>query len=147
MYKPIVAIFLISLPLRGIAEVPDGAATSPTSDNATSSDPVTRTIATPAQSVSFAPGFQPWQHSRVTTVDAAEQQSDAATICLRATEQFERQEIAKGNSSIVPGSLSASCRDQEKPAPYWACMEKRANERIDFNVAHWQCAKETKLPS
>jgi hypothetical protein len=83
----------------------------------------------------------------VTAVDVAEQESEAVTICLRATQEFERQEIAKGNGSVVPGSLSASCRGDVKPAAYWVCMDKRATDHIDFNVAHWQCAKESKLSS
>lgn len=77
--------------------------------------------------------------------DAANTQNDAFTICLRATQRFEQQEKAKGNKKPAEASISASCKTELKPAPYWLCMEKEANAEVDFNTAHWRCAKQTNI--
>jgi hypothetical protein len=77
---------------------------------------------------------------------AMDDQSDTIGTCIRATELFEKQELAKGNKSAEPGSLSASCKDKDqlKSATYWQCMEKRAKQEIDINTAHSQCGVESK---
>jgi hypothetical protein len=72
-------------------------------------------------------------------------QSDAFNICLRATQRFEQQERANGNGKTAITSLSASCKTELKPASYWLCMDKEAIGQVDFNAAHWRCAKQTKL--
>jgi hypothetical protein len=74
-------------------------------------------------------------------------QSEAYAICLRATQRFEQQEKANvnGNSKAALTSLSASCKTELKPAPYWLCMDKEAMGEVDFNTAHWHCAKQTKF--
>ncbi|MBK8815973.1 MAG: hypothetical protein IPN42_10960 [Methylococcaceae bacterium] len=73
--------------------------------------------------------------------------SEAFDICLRATQRFEQQEKAKlnGSGKIPVTSLSASCKTELKPASYWLCMDKEAKGEVDFNTAHWRCAKQTKL--
>ena len=73
--------------------------------------------------------------------------SEAFDICLRATQRFEEQEKAKlnVNDKIAATSLSASCKTELKPASYWLCMDKEAMGEVDFNTAHWRCAKQTKL--
>jgi hypothetical protein len=74
-------------------------------------------------------------------------QSEAFNICLRAIQRFEQQEKEKANGNGKPAitSLSASCKTELKPAPYWLCMDKEAIGEVDFNTAHWHCAKQTKL--
>jgi hypothetical protein len=72
-------------------------------------------------------------------------QSEAFNICLRATQRFEQQEKANGNGRPAVTSLSATCKTELKPAPYWLCMDKEAIGEVDFNTAHWRCAKQTKL--
>ena len=73
--------------------------------------------------------------------------SEAFDICLRATQRFEQQEKAKlnVNDKIAVTSLSATCKTELKPASYWLCMDKEAMGEVDFNTAHWRCAKQTKL--
>jgi hypothetical protein len=73
-------------------------------------------------------------------------QSDAARTCIRATELFEKQELAKGNKSAEPSSFSASCKDKDqlKTATYWQCMENLAKQEIDINTAHSQCGVKNK---
>ena len=71
--------------------------------------------------------------------------SDAFNICIRATERFEQQEKDNANKKAPITSLSASCKTELKPAAYWLCMDKQAIEHVDFNTAHSQCAKQTKL--
>jgi len=71
--------------------------------------------------------------------------SEAFNICLRATQHFEQQEKANGNGKTAVTPLSASCKTELKPAPYWLCMDKEAMGEVDFNTAHWRCAKQTKL--
>jgi hypothetical protein len=72
-------------------------------------------------------------------------QSEAFTICLRATQRFELQEKANGNGKIAVTPLSATCQTELKSAPYWLCMDKEAMGKVDFNTAHWRCAKQTNL--
>ncbi|MDO9268338.1 MAG: hypothetical protein Q7T96_04395 [Methylobacter sp.] len=87
------------------------------------------------------PGSNPQEKS----TGSADAQSDAFNICLRATQRFEQQERAKGNKKSAEAPLSASCKTELKPASYWLCMDKEAIEKVDFNTAHWRCAKQTNL--
>jgi hypothetical protein len=73
--------------------------------------------------------------------DSVDTQSEAYTICLRATKRFEKQEKDKETGKTAIASLSASCKTELKPASYWLCMEKEAIAEVDFNAAHWRCAK------
>ncbi|MGZ4957699.1 MAG: hypothetical protein ACXV7J_00480 [Methylomonas sp.] len=73
--------------------------------------------------------------------DSAGTQSQAYEICLRATELFEQQEKDKKEGEAPLAPLSSSCKTELKPAKYWACMEKEAIAKVDFNSAHWRCAK------
>jgi hypothetical protein len=70
------------------------------------------------------------------------QNEDAYAICMRATQRFEEQEKAKGNEKTEVTPLSTACQEELKPAAYWLCMEKKASEQVDFNSAHWQCARQ-----
>jgi hypothetical protein len=70
---------------------------------------------------------------------------EAYQICLRATQRFEQQEKEKGRTKTAEAPISASCKDELKPAPYWLCMDKEATEGTDFNTAHWRCAKQHNL--
>ena len=72
-------------------------------------------------------------------------QSEAFNICLRATQLFQQQERSNGNGKTAVTSLSALCKTELKPASYWLCMDKEAIDKVDFNTAHWRCAKQTKL--
>lgn len=91
------------------------------------------------------PGSNPPSTSREQVTESADAQSEAFNICLRATERFERQERAKGNKKAAEAPLSASCKTELKPAAYWLCMDKEANQEVDFNTAHWRCGKQTNL--
>jgi hypothetical protein len=73
--------------------------------------------------------------------DSVDTQSEAFNICLRATKRFEKQEKDKETGKTAIASLSASCKTELKPASYWLCMEKEAIAEVDFNAAHWRCAK------
>lgn len=79
------------------------------------------------------------------SADAVDTSSEAFSICLRATQRFEQQERNKGNGKTAVTPLSASCKTELKPAPYWLCMDKEAIGEVDFNTAHWRCVKQTKL--
>ena len=72
-------------------------------------------------------------------------EQEAFNICLRATQRFEQQERAKGNKKPAEAPISASCKKELKPASYWQCMDKEAMQEVDFNTAHWRCAKQTNL--
>jgi hypothetical protein len=73
--------------------------------------------------------------------DSVDKQSDAFNTCLRATQRFEQQEMAKETGKTAVASLSDSCKTDLKPLTYWLCMDKEANEQVDFNVAHTHCSK------
>ncbi|MGZ8952785.1 MAG: hypothetical protein ACXW01_14200 [Methylobacter sp.] len=77
------------------------------------------------------------------SADSVDKQSEAFNICLRATQRFEQQERSKGTGKTEITSLSASCKTELKPVAYWLCMDKEANGKVDFNVAHTRCAKQT----
>ena len=68
-------------------------------------------------------------------------QSEAFNTCLRATQRFEQQEMAKETGKTAVASLSDSCKTDLKPLTYWLCMDKEANAQVDFNVAHTHCSK------
>jgi hypothetical protein len=93
----------------------------------------------------LSPDNQPSKTLPGDSPDAVDTQSEAFNICLRATQRFEQQERDKGNGKTAVTSLSASCKTELKPAPYWLCMDKEAIGEVDFNTAHWRCAKQTKL--
>ncbi|MDO9049196.1 MAG: hypothetical protein Q7U66_15870 [Methylobacter sp.] len=93
----------------------------------------------------LSPSSNPRETSKGRSTDSADTQSDAFNICLRATQRFEQQERAKGSRKTPVAPLSASCKTELKPASYWLCMDKEAIEEVDFNTAHWRCAKQTKL--
>ncbi|MDP1666267.1 MAG: hypothetical protein Q8L79_14235 [Methylobacter sp.] len=91
------------------------------------------------------PGSNPQETPQEKSTGSADAQSDAFNICLRATQRFEQQERAKGNKKSAEAPLSASCKTELKPASYWLCMDKEAIQKVDFNTAHWRCAKQTNL--
>ena len=78
---------------------------------------------------------------RVHSEDSADKQSEAFNICLRATQRFEQQERAKETGKTAVASLSDSCKTDLKPLAYCLCMDKEANGKVDFNVAHTHCSK------
>jgi hypothetical protein len=115
MYKLITGfVLLITLSMLGQAEAPDDAQSSPVQ---------------PSTALDNANG------------GSADTQGGAYDICLRATQRFEQQEKDKGTGKAAIASLSASCKTELKPAKYWVCMEKEAIAEVDFNAAHWRCAK------
>ncbi|MDD5320579.1 MAG: hypothetical protein PHD43_08230 [Methylococcales bacterium] len=77
------------------------------------------------------------------SADSADKQSEAFNICIRATQRFEQQEMAKETGKTAVASLTDSCKMDLKPLTYWLCMDKEANEQVDFNVAHKHCSKKT----
>jgi hypothetical protein len=91
------------------------------------------------------PSTQPRKTLQGGSADAVDTQSEAFNICLRATQRFDQQERVNGNGKTAVTSLSASCKTELKPAPYWLCMDKEAIGEVDFNTAHSRCAKQTKL--
>lgn len=91
-----------------------------------------------------APGGQP-QATPPAAAESADAQREAFTICLRATQRFEQREQSKGNKKPAEAPLSASCKTELKPVAYWQCMDNQANQNVDFNTAHWTCAKQTNL--
>lgn len=120
MYKLIAGfVLLITLPMLGQAEAPDDAQSSPAQPSVTES----RAASEKAKG------------------DSADTQGGAYDVCLRATQRFEQQEKEKGTGKDAIASLSASCKTELKPAKYWLCMEKEAIAEVDFNAAHWRCAK------
>lgn len=105
---------------------------------------------TPPQNLRIVPGpspkaLPPGSTSEKKSTDSIDTQNEAFNICLRATQRFEQQERAKGNKKSAETSLSASCKKEQKPASYWLCMDRGANEGVDFNTADWHCAKQTEI--
>lgn len=90
-------------------------------------------------------GSNPAKTSQEKSTDPGDTQSEAFNICLRATQRFEQQERAKGNKKAAEAPISVSCKTELKPASYWLCMDKEAIAEVDFNTAHWRCAKQTNL--
>lgn len=77
--------------------------------------------------------------------ESADAQRDAFAICLRATQRFEQREQTKGSKKPAEAPLSASCKTELKPVAYWQCMDQEAHQDVDFNTAHWRCAKQSNL--
>jgi hypothetical protein len=97
----------------------------------------------PGQSSEALPsGVNPSQTGISPEIDT---ESEAYQSCMRATQRFEQQEKAKGKAETAEAPISASCKTELKPASYWHCMEQEAIQEVDFNTAHWRCAKKAKL--
>ncbi|MGJ0483374.1 MAG: hypothetical protein ACR65R_02430 [Methylomicrobium sp.] len=123
-------ILVMALPLTGKAQTPGEGQ---------------RQEAVPGQSSeSLTPGAISPKTSQEGTSGKVDTQSEAYKICLRATQRFEQQEKAKGKAKTAEAPITASCKDEPKPAAYWLCMEKEAIEEVDFNTAHWHCAEQMK---
>lgn len=90
-------------------------------------------------------GSNPGETSQGKSTESVDAQNEAFNICLRATQRFEQQERAKGSKKAAEAPISVSCKTELKPASYWLCMEKEANAEVDFNTAHWRCAKQTNI--
>lgn len=89
-------------------------------------------------------GSNPEESLREKSTGSVEEQ-EAFNICLRATQRFEQQERAKGNKKPAEAPISASCKKELKPLAYWQCMDKESQQDVDFNTAHWRCAKQTNI--
>lgn len=96
-------------------------------------------------SEAVTPGSNPGRTAPGTSAESADTQTEAFNICLRAAQRFEQREQAKGAKKSAEAPLSASCKTELKPLPYWQCMDKEANQDVDFNTAHWRCAKQNNL--
>lgn len=90
-------------------------------------------------------GSNPEESLREKSTGSADEQ-EAFNICLRATQRFEQQERAEGNKKPAETPISASCKKELKPLAYWQCMDKESMQNVDFNTAHWRCAKQTNMP-
>jgi hypothetical protein len=124
-------ILIMALPMVGQAQAPND---------------VQRPEIVPGQSPeALPPGSNPTKTSQERSTESVDTQSDAFNICLRATQRFEQQERAKGKSKTAEAPISASCKTELKPASYWLCMDKESIQEVDFNTAHWRCAKQTNL--
>ncbi|MGZ8160863.1 MAG: hypothetical protein ACXWT4_18960 [Methylobacter sp.] len=77
------------------------------------------------------------------SADSVDKQSEAFNTCIRATQRFEQQEMAKETGKTAVASLSDSCKTDLKPLTYWLCMDKEAHAQVDINVAHTHCSKFT----
>ncbi len=118
----------------------------PTVSEAQALNEAQRQEAVPApSSKGVAPGSSAGQTAPGTSAESADTQTEAFNICLRATQRFEQREQTKGDKKPAEAPLSASCKTELKPLPYWQCMEKEANQDVDFNTAHRRCAKQNNL--
>jgi hypothetical protein len=124
-------ILMIVLPIVSEAQAPNEAQRQ-------------ETVPVPS-SKAVAPGSNPGQTAPGTSAESADTQTEAFNICLRATQRFEQREQTEGSKKPAEAPLSASCKTELKPLPYWQCMEKEANQDVDFNTAHWRCAKQNNL--
>lgn len=131
MNKLIAGFLIMALPMAGLAQSP-GEAQQPETAPGQSSE-------------SVSPGGKPGDTSPGGKAGSADTQSDAYYLCLRATQLFDQQEQAKGNTKTEITSLETSCKEELKPAAYWRCMEKQAVEKVDINTAHWRCGKQTNV--
>lgn len=122
-------ILFMALPLTGKAQTPGEGQ---------------RQEVVPGQSSEDLPGSTSPKPAQAGDSGKVDTQSEAYKICLRATQRFEQQEKAKGKAKTAEAPITASCKDEPKPAAYWLCMEKQAIEEVDFNTAHWQCAEQMK---
>jgi hypothetical protein len=117
-------ILMMALPMVGNAQAPSDIQRPPTE-------------AAPA-------GSNPGGSLQEKSTGSADEQ-EAFNICLRATQRFEQQERAKGNKQPAEAPISASCKEELKPVAYWQCMDKESMQDVDFNTAHWRCAKQTNI--
>jgi hypothetical protein len=102
-----------------------------------------RNVLEPSPGTSPAESHPPPASEGKSAGSGSAQNEDAYAICMRATQRFDQQEKAKGNEKTEVTPLSTACQEELKPAAYWLCMEKKASEQVDFNSAHWQCARQT----
>lgn len=130
MRKLVAVILIMTLPIAGMAQVPNDGQ---------------RPEVVPGPSAeALLPPSNLRESSQGMSTDSTATQSDAFNICLRVTQRFEQQEQAKGSKKTAEAPLSASCKTELKPASYWQCMDKEAIEEVDFNTAHRRCAKQIK---
>ena len=108
-------------------------------------EPQRQEIAPGASPKALPSGANPGQTSQETRAESTDTQNEAFNTCLRATQRFEQSEQAKGSKKPAEASVSVSCKTEPKPLPYWQCMDKEANQDVDFNTAHWRCAEQTNL--
>jgi hypothetical protein len=87
----------------------------------------------------------PGEISQSKSTGSADEQNEAFTVCLRATQRFEQREMAKGSKQPAEASITASCKKELKPLAYWQCMDKESMQDVDFNTAHWRCGKQTNI--
>ncbi|TAK61519.1 hypothetical protein [Methylobacter sp.] len=124
-------ILIMALPMVGKAQAPNE---------------VQRLETVPgSSSEALPPGSPARETSQDKSTGSVDEQNEAFNICLRATQRFEQQEMAKGNKKAAEAPISASCKTELKPTSYWLCMDKEATAEVDFNTAHWRCAKQTNL--
>ena len=148
-------ILIMTLPLVVKAQAPNDASRPETVLAQTTEEPPPGAIpgespegagTVPVKSPEPGATATPEESSQDEGATAAGTESDAYNICLRAARLFEQQEKAKGKDQTAEAPISASCESkEEKPVEYWQCMEKQAMEKVDFNSAHWRCAKQTKI--
>ena len=144
MHK-LVAGFILAITLPIVCKAEIAAANTPEVLVAEPNDVPRPGIVPSSSPEALPPSTQPRKTLQGGSADAVDTQSEAFNICLRATQRFEQQERANGDGKAVITSLSASCKTELKPAPYWLCMDKEAIGEVDFNTAHSRCAKQTKL--
>jgi hypothetical protein len=124
-------IFIMALPMSAKAQAPDE---------------VQRPESGAGQSPETLPsGTNPPKSLQEAGTEGVDTESEAYKICMRATQRFEKQERAKGKAETAEAPITASCKTELKPASYWNCMEQEAIQKVDFNTAHWRCAKQTKI--
>jgi hypothetical protein len=123
-------ILIMALPLVSNAQSPNGVQYPGTV-------PEPSAVALPSAS-------NPQKIAQGPSAEPVDTQSEAYNICIRATQRFEQQEKSKGKKT-AEAPISASCKTELKPAAYWLCMDKEANQEVDFNTAHWRCAKQTNI--
>jgi hypothetical protein len=124
-------IFIMALPMAAKAQAPGE---------------VQRPENVPGESSETLPsGSSPSGSLQEPGTEGVDTESEAYKICMRATKLFEQQERAKGKAETAEAPITASCKTELKPASYWNCMEQEAIQKVDFNTAHWSCAKQTKI--
>lgn len=145
--RKLVAGFILAMVLVIVIKAEVGVADTPEVIVAEPNDAELPEVVPSPSPEAMPPNSQPRNTLPRGSANAVDTQSEAFKTCLRATQRFEQQENAKlnVNDKIAVTSLSASCKTELKPAPYWVCMEKEAIGEVDFNTAHWRCAKQTKL--
>ncbi|MGZ4978859.1 MAG: hypothetical protein ACXV8O_17085 [Methylobacter sp.] len=131
--RKLVAVFVVMMALPLVAK-------------AQATNEIQRPDTVPGGSSEVLPSASnPQKIAQGTSAGPVDTQSEAFNICMRATQRFEQQEKAKGNKNAAEAPISASCKTELKPAAYWLCMDKEASAEVDFNTAHWRCAKQTNI--